>query len=179
MLHDSHLLNVEYINELKKIIDFDRKFPEYVFKNRKYQFWFFERELILFQDLMKDFIGINNSNFKSKAIIFFGHPDLEKFLYYSFDGAIVTDLEQLSIIFEKKFLESSASPITFTNENFDWLYFESFNEEIGVIAVKGKNLNKTPFIDFLNHALLSSDKIDLLYACGHGKLADLIKRNYL
>lgn len=178
MLHDSHLLNVEYINSLKEAVDFSKDFPEYVFKDKQYQFLFFEREFILFHDLMKDLIDINNSIFENKAIVSFGNPNLEGFSYYSFDGVIDEDLEQLRVIFERKFLENNTYPIVFTNERFDWIYFESLHEEFGVLAVRKEHLDKEVVVDFLNDNFLSLTNIEVLYQSGLGKLADMIKKSY-
>ncbi|RPE31380.1 hypothetical protein EC846_0843 [Acinetobacter sp. BIGb0102] len=124
-------MNREAIKSLiSKNIRLDKDLPFYIFKENNYIFWFFERPLLDYKDILDSLIHINSTNFKEEVFITFGNLNKENFSYYSFRNK--DELESIDGL-EKSRLEY---PIIIMNKNCDWLAFESSREGIGVIALK-------------------------------------------
>ncbi len=150
MLYSGIAKDDNYIIRLINYIDFSKNLPDFVFKEIQADFYFFERELILFHDLMKELSEFNNKVLRAKLIVFFGRPSIESFSYYIFEGGVEDDLDFLKGLFDIKFVDdNNFFPIIITNENFDWLYYEGLQEELGVFGISRNSIFQAEIREFM------------------------------
>jgi hypothetical protein len=178
MLYSGPFLNTALVEKIANAIDFSKDIPEYFLYSRDYNFWFFERELIISQDLFSELVTINNYNFAKKVCVSFGNPNLDEFSYYLFDDSITSDITKLNDIFNEKFLKKNTYPIIISNENLDWIGLESLHEELGVIAVKKSISKESQFIIFLDENLINPSHMKTLLSSAFGKLVQKLLENY-
>lgn len=144
-------------DEVKKlfgnVIDLNKDLPSNVFINDDYEFWFFERPIVDYRDMMLGLFSTNFKYFNKTILMSFGNIATDSFDIYQFDNA---NEEEVYKEIEKSWIEY---PTIISNINCDWLAFESAYEEIGVIGFNKKNIELTGFLEFLNENFIKSEDL--------------------
>ena len=137
------ILNIEgmelssLLDDLSGVINLNKDLPVNVFVRDGLLFWFFERPLFCFFDVLVGLISESISSFKSNVIIKFSGGEPLVSPCFSIDGDDVDkDAFWLSKNFEIFFNGKVGYPVILRNSTFDWIAFESSREEFGVIAVR-------------------------------------------
>lgn len=159
---------------LSKLIDFNKDLPLNIFRSNDYVFWFFERPLLDYEEILCNLIDANLKYLKESILITFGDLKDDDFMFYYFEN--MDELKNLENL-ENSRLEY---PIVITNENGDWLAFESSREELGVI---GLNINTTNFSEIsnrFNNIFINLDDLDKIKKEGgwYSKAATSFFLNY-
>lgn len=147
------------LDNLSVAVDLNKDLPMNVFIDDGLLFWFFERPLICFFDILVGLVSESFCHFKSDVLIKFsgGEPLLNT--CFSFGrGEINKDAAWLGKGFENFFSGSVGYPILLFNGARDWIAFESSQEEFGVIAVKPSAVNES-FCSYLNTNFITMDEL--------------------
>jgi len=147
------------VGQLSDLIDFKKDLPSNVFVGDEFIFWFFERPLISFVDLLSGLVRESVAAFGSGVLIKFsgnqalvdscfllGGDDIENGVSFVVDG------------FSNFFGGRVGYPIVLSNEACDWIAFESAHEELGVLGVRASRI-QGDFIDYLDASFISSDAL--------------------
>lgn len=155
------------LEKISSAVDFKKDLPLNVFLQEEYVFWFFERPLLSYLDLLSGLISENFRNFGSDVFIKFSGAENLVGSGFSIDGqSIDRDLQWLSKESQDFFCGAVGYPLTIFNGSCDWIAFESAYEEFGVIAVKASSM-KAGFADYLDSSFISRDEIVELALSAH------------
>lgn len=173
--------NMKNISEcLEGVINFKLELPEFIFAAREYRFWYFERPVLSDDGIIEKIFTSNKLYFSAAGLVCFGMPSGPFFSTFLFENEDVgIDLNELKKGSYDFFGGEVGYPIILTNQNLDWIAFESVYEELGVFAVKlGKC--QPQFLDDLNEYLITSDQLtELATSDGYySQLASLLLINY-
>lgn len=151
----------KFIEKLKNLVDFKVELPDFVFKSHHYNFWFGERSILDLTDNLIDLLENSSKYFDGNILfslfdvdnldhIIFMSNDLEDYRFYK-------NLQNYSLHF----------PIVITTSEFDWVLFESGCEEIGVIALTEKALQKKEFVRYLDQKFYSMAELKSIRDSNH------------
>ncbi|MFI8481871.1 hypothetical protein ACIGCM_15010 [Pseudomonas sp. NPDC078700] len=150
------------LSKLSGVLDFNKDLPLNVFVDGDFLFWFFERPILSFFDVICGLITVSISSFKSDVFIKFSGGELLVDSCFSVNGSDVeNDLIWIGKRSEDFFGGAVGYPIILFNRTHDWIAFESAHEEFGVIAVRESALQEV-FVEYLDSNLISSGEITAL-----------------
>ncbi len=145
------------INKLSTLVDFKKDLPLNLFKGETYKFWFFERPLLGYTDLVQGLALRSYIDYETDLLVKFSGSEIAENLLYCVDRekseAKIEWLSRNSLDF---FCGKVGYPIVLFNRSFDWVAFESAFEEFGVIAVK-EAASESGFCKYLNQEFISFD----------------------
>ncbi len=166
----------ELFDRLSKLININGELPDNIFKEEGFTFWFFERELIDFTDILSGLISASRLAFQLDVLVKFSGHNTNSGNLFSLDGVdTASDVLNLQKEFRDFFGGTADYPIFFFNKSFDWLAIESAYEEFGVLALK-TNCDSDDFVAFLNSYFISAEHLTQLSA---GNLAESISAEAL
>lgn len=140
--------------DLSNFVNFATDLPAMIFRASDFEFWFFERPLVSFSDVLIELISASYESFSSAVFIRFGGSSENTcFLLEGID--VEGDVEFINKGFRDFFAGEVDYPMVIGNLEFDWLAFESAHEEFGVLAVK-PSLNVSSFSKILKKNFISS-----------------------
>jgi hypothetical protein len=178
MLYTGSDLNLQVIEKLMKSVNFTKDIPDYIFYSHDYYFWFFERPILDYMDLLEDLAITNDQAFESKLTVCFGRPDHSSFAYFLMENTENSDLFDLKTGQRDFFGGTVGYPITLMNSNLDWIGFESAYEELGIIAVNKLISKDSKFIRFLDENFITPQYMESLRSSDIGKLVRMLLENY-
>ena len=160
-----------YLDKLSGVVDFDKDLPKNIYFAENLSFWFFERPLLDFHELFLGLISESLCSFESDVFIKFSGGEQLAGSCFSIGGSDAgKDACWITKGFEDFFKGTVGYPIIICNGRFDWLAYESANEEYGVIALRGVD-RKTRLYNYLNANFISLDELAELEA---GSLAESV-----
>jgi len=172
--------------ELRRVVDWDKDLPEYVFRSRGFKFLFFERPIIDNGDLLFDLISSNAQSYTTDAWVSFGSPHAAGYAQFYFDEVdLAPRVSTLQKDFRDFFGGSVDYPVLMTNKNLDWIAFESSHEELGVLAVRSDGGRARKFIDrFKAGTFIACEQMEagtpaaLQLQGAYGRLIQILHKNY-
>lgn len=150
---------VALLERLSGVVDFNKDLPMNVFIGGGFLFWFFERPLLCFVEILEGLILQTASTFNSDVFIKFSGGGSLGSSCFSIGGTeLERDISWLSKKFESFFEGAVGYPIILCDGVCNWVAFESAYEEFGVVAVKKSGLQKG-FCEYLNSNFISMDEL--------------------
>ncbi|QKV64940.1 hypothetical protein HUW52_19285 [Pseudomonas sp. 43A] len=153
--------SIQIAKMLSSRIDFKKDLPAMVFSDVGLEYYFFERPLLSFADVLNELCCLNYQVFSAKVFVLFGNP--HSGACYLLDGQDVEeDIGNLSAGFRDFFKGTVDYPMVIGNLDGDWLAFESACEEYGVIALNSAGSSHREFSECLRCNLISSEEFQSL-----------------
>ncbi|WP_445765028.1 hypothetical protein [Pseudomonas sp. RIT-To-2] len=168
------------VEKLSEVVDFKSDLPSKVFLENELVFWFFERPLLAFIEVVSGLISKSISSYGVDVFVKFSGDELLDNSCIVFDGC---DTENKILIVNDDYVNFLGGkvgyPIVLFNESHDWVAFESAHEEFGVIAVREASLSKG-FFDYLESNFISAKILDelALSSTADGLTARAFKESY-
>lgn len=160
--------------DLSSFVSFATDLPAMVFRTSDFEFWFFERSLVSFSDVLIELISASYEGFSSAVFIRFG-GDSENTCFLLEGVDVEGDVEFINKGFRDFFAGEVDYPMIIGNLEFDWLAFESAHEEFGVLAVKS-SLNISSFSKMLKKNFIS--QTDFQKLAGQHEVMDKIVKAF-
>ncbi|MEB0048347.1 MULTISPECIES: hypothetical protein [unclassified Pseudomonas] len=168
------------VEKLSEVVDFKSDLPSKVFFESGLVFWFFERPLLAFIEVVSGLISKSISSYGMNVFVKFSGDELLDNSCIIFDGC---DTENKILIVNDEYVDFLGGevgyPIVLFNETHDWVAFESAHEEFGVIAVREASLPKD-FSEYLESNFISAKILDelALSTTADGLIARAFKKSY-
>lgn len=170
----------EVVISLRSLVDFEENLPSNVFKGGNYEYWFFERPLLAFSDLLASLVSASNKSYGSRVYIKYAGDRMVSGSLLEFDGFEVENAAEWIANGRPDFFDGDFEyPLMVFNKEFDWLAFEGFNEEFGVIAARKERCD-SDFFSYLqsNFIPVSVFREWTKYSSVDGKIARVFLASY-
>lgn len=147
------------VEALSELVIFDNDLPMKVFNGKEFDYWFFERPLICYLDMMEGLIKESLTGFESDVFVkFSGDRVFSGSCFFFEKDNFEAGVKWLSEGFKNFFGGTVGYPIVIFNGDLDWVAYESSREELGVIALNKSAVNKN-FISYLNSEFITVDQL--------------------
>lgn len=154
-MENDYMLEIKekVVGFVSRLVDLEMDLPQMVFRGGGWCFRFFERPVLLDDEVMSNLIESSSRTFGSGVFVKFSRsPDLDSVLVVD-SSCVERAFDSVADAYEDNLMDLGY-PVIFGDLEGRWIGFESVCEELGVLAVRD-SIQAHEFISSLGEGLIS------------------------